>query len=291
MINMATPPSYNPDLDCIAHHHFVMLALAQLVEYLLHDLSVLLRVHGFLHKVEPVNEAVLVINVGEHGAGQMIIDIVNAPVRQLPDKLCLVLLQYLVPDVVAMIAADLHKIVLKNTPDHVQQRDGRIEFLIFRPQRGIGVLHRVNIARIFRKAVRTVNARSNRRMVVHLADHEECHRVIVLDHVIGDFSVEISIVGQNEYLIYVATGDVRMQQFHVIVADADHLPDHGAHNEQRSTIHAGDRIVDDDYLVAIVGYILNIRSADNSLLAGSPASFYQVVEVVCRRSRMTRSRR
>ena len=44
-------------------------------------------------------------------------------------------------------------------------------------------------------------------------------------------------------------------------------------------IHAGDRIVDDDYLVAIVGYILNIRSADNSLLAGSPASFYQVVEV------------
>ena len=100
-----------------------MLALVQLFKDLLHYLTVLLRIHSFLDKVESIDKAAFIINVRKHRACQMVVRIINRSIGPLLNELTLVFLQDNIPDVAALVSAELQEIVLKYPADYIQQRN------------------------------------------------------------------------------------------------------------------------------------------------------------------------
>ena len=104
-------------------HHAIMLALIQLLKDLLHNLSVLLRIHRFLYQIESIDKAALIINIRKHGTCQMIVCIINGSICSLCNKLQLILLQDNVSDIASLIAAELQEIILKDPADNIQKRD------------------------------------------------------------------------------------------------------------------------------------------------------------------------
>ena len=100
-------------------HHSIMLALFQLLKDPFHYLPVLFWIHSFLDN-EPVDKAAFIINIRKHGAGQMIVRIINGSIRSFRDELILVFLQDNIPNITALISAKLQEIVLKDPTNYVK---------------------------------------------------------------------------------------------------------------------------------------------------------------------------
>src|SRR5699024_2502865 len=75
------------------------------------------------------------------------------------------------------------------------------------------------------------------------------------------------------------TGDIRVQHFYIVVAYADHFPDHGAHNEQSAAIHAGNRIIDYNDLVSSVHHICHFAGRSKDSCICSTAALNQMIKV------------
>ena len=84
---------------------------------------------------------------------------------------------------------------------------------------------------------------------MHLLDNIEGNASVFLNLMICHLAMEVDVVRQDKYLFDISAGDLIIDDLYIVVADGNKLPDNCANNEQRTGVHAGNRIVDNYNLV------------------------------------------
>ena len=83
-------------------------------------------------------------------------------------------------------------------------------------------------------------------LVVRFTNQIKGNKVITVGVSIGDFPVEISVMGQNKNLLDKVPGNYRISVIRIVPAHFDHFPDLCAHNKERTAVHARNGVIDDN---------------------------------------------
>ena len=150
----------------------------------------------------------------------------------LRNELILVVLQDTLPERGTVISAKLKEVVFKNSADDVHQRYRRVDHLVFFPQSRIGVLDGIVVYFLGQHFRVLLHAASDGGLVIDLRNEIEVYELIVPYSVIGDFTMEVCVMGQNENLLDVSTGGNRIAADRIIRTDLYHFPDERTHDKE-----------------------------------------------------------
>lgn len=198
--------------DRFAGHHFIVLALMQRLKDHLEDPLVGFHVITILHIIQPVADAVRIVDVRQQRGSQLIVGHIRFLAFNLLDEHLPVffLLQHELPNIAAFIAAKLKEVVLQNAPHHVQRGNRGLNVAELVPERGIRVLNGIVVLILAGFLLALPGAQFDAGNVVVLPDHVERGTVIIPGLFVRDFPMEIHVMGQDEQLLDVIAGHLRV---------------------------------------------------------------------------------
>ena len=129
--------------------------------------------------------------------------------------------------------------------------DRCVKLIKLTPKGRVGILHRVVVLVLFADDLSLDHARLKSRNVVLLADLKQGHIAIMAHHVVDNFPVEESVACQHKNLFNVLSFKFGSIQPDVIATHSEHFTHQSADNKERTTVHTGYRVInDDDFIFA-----------------------------------------
>ena len=118
----------------------------------------------------------------------------------------------------------------------------------FFPQGSIRILNRIVVLPFGRHLLTLTDTEFYGGDVIALPDHIEGSANVISGLLICDLTMKVHIVSQNKQLLDIVARYLRIHVLGVIPANIDHLSDNGADDKQRRTVHAGNRIINNNDL-------------------------------------------
>ena len=216
-----------------------MLSLIHYIKDGIKYASVLVTIYALIYEVKTIVKGIRSVYVREHGLCQMIFRIAWNATNGLVHDLLFYRIEHRGAENCTLEATQLQKVVFKDSPYHIHERDRSIQRFIFPPKGCIGVLNRTVVSIFLRNLCGLNDVFLYGRDVILLVHFEEGYIPVMAHLIVCDLPVEERIVRQYKYLLDVLSFIFVVFQPDIVTADAKHLPHQGAHDKERTGVLAG----------------------------------------------------